>query len=398
MFNNKIYIMEIITMESKKRNLKKLNEDSNKKICLLDTKKQKKSDYRYAQNKKYESWIYDVQINCNNLIDKKYNNEINNVIEKANLYQKFLNNDSVSKVSRELIDIVTRDYNIWLDELDRFTEKFVGTKRYELIDIDAYNFYKLGFRPEGVAKKIYKNSFSEWHQNIWKSLKNMNVPISFFLNKNIQNKIKQQFNSFSSFAFTKTLIQIMYAFSDKRTNKNSVLIDKLIESVTLLNVYDLPKELFSDYLYSLNLNTLNFKEIKQRVEEKWFYCLNILGELSELCSNSKHYNFYDVNILDFELINSHFKNNINVNKISRYMYTNEWKKKIEKDFNNWMKDVNELVTNETNYCLLDLPDERYRDYFDEGFTPEKMTNTVTHNLKEFISFLLNIKKIKINFI
>ena len=43
-------------------------------------------------------------------------------------------------------------------------------------------------------------------------------------------------------------------------------------------------------------------------------------------------------------------------------------------FNSWMKSINTILLNKTGFEISDLPDEPFRDFYDDGLLPIEVVN------------------------
>jgi hypothetical protein len=43
-------------------------------------------------------------------------------------------------------------------------------------------------------------------------------------------------------------------------------------------------------------------------------------------------------------------------------------------FNSWMKSINTILFNKTGFEISDLPDEPFRDFYDDGLVPSEVVN------------------------
>ena len=69
--------------------------------------------------------------------------------------------------------------------------------------------------------------------------------------------------------------------------------------------------------------------------------------------------------------------------INQCCFTNEIP---DQNFINFMNVVELKVKNKIDFYLLDLPDEMYRDMFDEGYTSEQVANLVIKNFLTYQRF------------
>ena len=62
---------------------------------------------------------------------------------------------------------------------------------------------------------------------------------------------------------------------------------------------------------------------------------------------------------------------------------------VEKAYNKWYNKIDALVYEELRMNLTDLPDEAYRDSFENELSPKDMAQMIINNMYSSIDFLFN---------
>lgn len=355
----------------------------------LQNKKQKISTDSLTNE--FNIWLRNVKSYFGELSEDQYCDKFKQFANKKNLYKSFVHGESYQKVASDLLTTINADYKNWIKKIDDLVLTYVGTERSKLFDyVDIFRSYVLNNDQLSITKIIYFKSYNFWYGNILNSLNDFEVPLSFFLQNDVQKKIMIHFNLFTSVSLMKNMIKLYYVISNKNISTKSAQIDKIIFDVTKTQPNKLPKEFIFDYIRSIDISNANLEEIKKYVSKKWTYYVNTLTRLRNLCDNCKQYNFEDLNTLDLQMVNFAFDADTTTEFLAKLMYSTHWKNKIEKDFYFWIKNTNKLVFDNTNLNLSELPDEPFRNYFNEGLNSKSMADLVINNLNESFNFFLEL--------